>query len=310
MSTTMTRLAAVLLGIGLLGGTGVAEPGATTAAFLLVPVGGRPVAMGGAYTALAEDPYALHYNPAGLARAKRGIVFANNQHILDMSQNYAAFAFPLNVGVVGVAVNHFDLGKFDRAIITNPAAPGLPGSYALSDRFSSSNLALSIGYARDIIMSGLAVGIAGKYIRQDIDKYDDEAFAVDLGLYYRKEDHPLSLGLSVLNLGDKLRMHARQDKLPLTLRLGGAYRVIQERLTLTADLSKTAHDDHYYAHVGGEYWVAEMIALRIGYDAVSSAGNGLRAGIGFRANQFSFDYAFADEGPLKQAHRISMGYRF
>jgi hypothetical protein len=287
-----------------------AEPGATTATFLLVPVGGRPVALGGAYTALAEDAYAMHYNPGAMARAPREIVFAHNEHLLDMSQEYLAATFPLNVGVLGASINYFNLGKFDRAIISNTAAPGTPNSYALSGRFSASNLAASIGYSRDILMPGLSGGITAKYIRQDIDNYDGATFAVDMGLYYHKKDHPLSLGFSVLNLGDKLRMRAREDDLPLTFRLGGAYRVIPEKLLFTADLSKTVKDDQYYAHIGGEYWIAEMIALRIGYDAVSSAGNGLRAGVGFRANQFSLDYAFSDEGALKQAHRISVGYRF
>ena len=37
------------------------------AAFLKIGTGARPEAMGGAYTALADDVSALHYNPAGLS---------------------------------------------------------------------------------------------------------------------------------------------------------------------------------------------------------------------------------------------------
>ena len=78
MSREMKLAALALAGLVFASGAVEASPGSTTATFLLVPVGGRPVALGGAYTALAEDAYALHYNPAGLARAPREVAFAHN----------------------------------------------------------------------------------------------------------------------------------------------------------------------------------------------------------------------------------------
>ena len=43
----------------------------TGAAFLKIGTGARPAALGGAYTALADDVNAIYYNPGALARLQR-----------------------------------------------------------------------------------------------------------------------------------------------------------------------------------------------------------------------------------------------
>ncbi len=291
-----------------LGGAVHAEPGGTTAAFLTVPVGGRAVALGGAYTALGEDAYAMHYNPGALARAPHEIVFAHNEYILDLSQEYLAYAHPLDVGVVGASINYFDLGKFDRTVIVGPVTN--PTNFASRGRFDASNFAVSVGYGRQLFVEGLHLGLAAKYIDQRIDDFSGHTAAADIGAYYRKPGSPLSLGVSVLNIGDKIRMQSRNDRIPLTVRAGLAYRVIPERLLVTADISKIVSDDKYYPQAGMEYWVAPIFALRAGWDGTSDAGNGLRLGAGVRVDRFTLDYAWGDEDELEMAHRISIGYRF
>ncbi len=288
-----------------------AESGSTTAGFLLVPVGGRAVAMGGAYTALAEDPYALHYNPAGLARSAQVLTFAHNEYILDLSQEFVGYAHPLSVGVLGVAVNYFDYGDFDRTThAAGFAGVAAPTGLSSQGQFDASNLALSVGYARAMGDAGFHVGGALKYIQQDIDNFSGQSVAADLGVYWRRADGPVSLGLSVLNIGDKLKTGRRADNLPLAIRFGGAWRIIPERLTVAADLLKVTGDDRLSGHVGGEYWIARMLALRAGYSSESDIGTGFTAGVGVRVDRFQVDYAFADEDELGNAHRISLNYRF
>lgn len=303
-----TKLPVIFGLLIVLAGYSTAEPGSTTAAFLQIPVGARAVAMGGAYTALATDAYAMHYNPAGLGLAPHEITFTHNEYVLDLQQEYVAYSVPLKVGAIGASVNYFDLGKFDRTVIVGPVAN--PNNFASRGSFSASNLAVSMGYGRQIFVEGFHLGIAGKYIRQDIDNYDGFTAAVDLGAYYQKPGSPLSFGVSVLNLGDKIKMNSRYDELPLTVRVGGAFRIIPERLLITADLEKTERDNNYYGHAGAEFWVSPMLALRAGWDGTTDAGNGLRAGIGIKYDEISLDYAWGDEDELKQTHRISVGYRF
>ena len=45
--------------------------------WLDIPIGARPAALGGAFTALANDASSYFWNPAGLAWTEGGHVFAN-----------------------------------------------------------------------------------------------------------------------------------------------------------------------------------------------------------------------------------------
>lgn len=307
---TILRYVFVLVCLAVMTTAGRAEPGSTTAEFLLVPVGGRPNAMGGAYTGMAEDAYAMYFNPAGIAVAPHQLAFAHNEYILDLRQEYASYVHPLNVGALGFSVNTFDFGRFDRTIITNTAAPNTPTSFGTSGTFGATSYAISAGYGRQLFLDGLYLGATVKYIRQDIENFDGSTVAADLGAYWRRKDHPFSAGFSVANLGDKIRMKTKHDELPTTFRLGAAYRFFENRFVATADLEKTFRNDEIYYHVGGEYWVAKMLALRVGYNSVDEAGTGLTAGAGIKVDHFALDYAWADQNELKQTHRISLQYDF
>ena len=45
----------------------MSDSGTTTAQFLKLGVGARAIGMGEAYSAIADDPTAIYWNPAGLA---------------------------------------------------------------------------------------------------------------------------------------------------------------------------------------------------------------------------------------------------
>src|SRR5439155_27037330 len=59
------RGAALLMALGAARWSAAAT-GTQGASFLEIPVGGRPAALGGAYSALADDAYAPVYNAGGL----------------------------------------------------------------------------------------------------------------------------------------------------------------------------------------------------------------------------------------------------
>ncbi len=48
-------------------GQDITKTGTTAAKFLSLGIGPRANAMGGVYTAVANDPYAIYWNPAGIA---------------------------------------------------------------------------------------------------------------------------------------------------------------------------------------------------------------------------------------------------
>jgi hypothetical protein len=68
-----------------------AAPGGTGFAFLKLGVGARAMGMGSAYVALADDPTASYWNPAGLASVQgTQVTVMHNEWIVDFRQGYAA----------------------------------------------------------------------------------------------------------------------------------------------------------------------------------------------------------------------------
>src|SRR5207302_774941 len=61
---------------------------------------------------------------------------------------------------------------------------------------------------------------------------------------------------------------------------------------------------------GIEYWLIPYLALRTGYVQSHTEGNGMRAGIGVRMKNITFDYAYAGYGDLGIVHRYELSLSF
>jgi hypothetical protein len=67
--------------------------GTSSAQFLKIGVGARAEAMGEAYGAVADDPYALYWNPAGLGRMSNPrLSLSYTMWLEDISNSFLAFA--------------------------------------------------------------------------------------------------------------------------------------------------------------------------------------------------------------------------
>ncbi|MFQ6066916.1 MAG: PorV/PorQ family protein [bacterium] len=267
-------------------------PGTTAANFLKIGVGARATAMGEAFTALADDGTSLYWNPAGLSQIKGGELSATyNLWFDDIRQGYLSIGFPSLGGTLGLAANYVDMGTLEgRDRLGNPTG-----------NFTASDLEMMVGYARKIFPTfniGFGVGIIQDTIAED----KESAFLANLGLL-TKVSKPLSLGFVVQNIGTELA----SDPLPLTLRVGLALR--PGPFTVALDLVKSTDDDTYYC-VGAEWWIAGLMALRLGYKSNQDTGSGLTAGLGFKVATVDLDYAYVDYGDLGNTHRISMGFKW
>ncbi|MFH1681155.1 MAG: hypothetical protein ABIH26_10985, partial [Candidatus Eisenbacteria bacterium] len=74
-------------------------------------VGGRAVAMAKTFHALADDPSAVYWNPAGFAGQRRASVLLTHYRpyvVEDLSVSFAALAFPLPpaLGTAGIGWHH------------------------------------------------------------------------------------------------------------------------------------------------------------------------------------------------------------
>src|SRR5258708_16164165 len=127
----------IALGISLTAsGAHASSVGTEGAAFLDIPVGGGPAAMGASYTALANDAYAATYNPGGLGFLDSTQFSGQHLAYLDsLHYEYLSFAHPLSIGhSIGASVQYLGSGDINGTDATgNPTA-------TFSSYFASYNL--------------------------------------------------------------------------------------------------------------------------------------------------------------------------
>lgn len=278
-----------------------AGAGADPFNFLFLDAGARPVALGGAYTALVDDADSLLYNPAGLAVARRHTAtLMHNQHFEGITQEYAAYASPWGWGL---NLNSLNFGEATRTTYSQPTGAGL-GKVAMND------LAFGAGYGREVL--GVRAGVGLKYIREFIAGVTASGYAADLGV---QRDSALFPGLSVAaalqNLGPSVRFQRAKEKLPLNMRGGAAYRftTFGSPSVAALDVTKERSESALVA-VGVEVAAGGVLPLRVGFASRNQAGPGVTAGLGFRLGSVGVDYAFVPYGDLGMAHRLSVCVRW
>lgn len=279
--------------------------GTTGAQFLKVGVGARPLSMGGAYSALADDANAINWNPGALgALPKQSVTVSYNSLFKDQNQGFLGYVRPLgeNMGTVGAGFNYMTVGKIEKRVGDTESA---------DSTFSNQNFAMIASYGKKASDS-LSVGGNIKYIRETFDTFSGNAVALDLGTLYKTKIENLSLGGSVQNFGSKIG----SDPLPLVVKGGTAYKLLNQKLVLATDIDWLAIDKRVYADFGTELWLNRILAVRAGYqlgrgsDQLGSKLVGFGFGLGIWLEQFRVDYGFIPFGNLGDTHRITLGWGF
>jgi hypothetical protein len=279
--------------------------GTTGAQFLRLGAGARPVAMGGAFTAIADDVNGPQYNAAGIAWAgNKEAVASYIDYLEGISYSYIGYIHPLKNGsALGLAVAYLDSGAIDQ---TNLAGSTI-------GTFSSTQSLLLMTYAKTL-GSKISWGTNLKVFQQKIEEEKSNGYAFDLGAIYKIKPS-LSFGVNVQNLGPGVKFVQEKDPLPLTVKAGAAYIFVEKVLTLSGDAKYQPKEDSKVSeNIGLEYWVNQNLALRAGYDTANLSDienyNGITAGLGFQVSGFNLNYAWMPYGILGDTHRISVGYKW
>lgn len=280
------------------------------AAFLRIDTGARPAALGGAYTAIADDVHALHYNPAGLSTiGRREVGLSHAQWLLGSRFDFLGYAHPTWLGTLGIGLTRLAAGELE----------GRDYSRRGSGSFGAAHSAYAVGLGHNVhtpIGSG-RLGASVKLLESRIGSDTASSLAVDLGAAYQLPGRPFSFGLSVLNLGQGMRFIEQTDPLPLTISLGAAYRAAGV-FRISVDLRRDIHDQTTDAGIGTEYAILPAFSVRLGYGShlarvgtgPSPAFSGLGGGIGLSMSRYQADYTFMPFGNLGNVQRISLGARF
>lgn len=278
-----------------------AAAGAESLDFLLLDAGGRAAGLGGAYTALAADSNALFYNPAGLGRVKAPeATFMHNDYVEGLTQEYAGMASSRGWGL---SLNYLDFGGIPRTRLDAP--DGGIGKAGLTD------LAIGAGYGHALSES-ISVGAGAKFLRETIDGFSADGFAVDAGVLAAATGLPgLTLGAAILNIGPAVRYRSRKENLPLLGRAGAAFRFRVNNTvdTVAFDATKARADEVRFG-VGAETVFEKLLAFRLGFTLRNDAGLGLTGGVGILWKAWRVDFAAAPYGDLGFVDRLSLTFRW
>jgi hypothetical protein len=288
-------------------------PGTTAAPFLKAAMSPRAVAMGGAYSAIADDSGAVFVNPAGLVQFEaREVALDFSTYLQDAKMGNLSYAGNVRDNRFGLGVTFMTVGGIERRGLADTA-----GMIPEAGSFDASDMAVTLAYAKKdfspSLLPNLDGGFSVKFIRSAIDDESAFALALDAGAIYKAADK-IKFSLAVQNLGTKMKFVDESDPLPLNIRAGGVY-AASARLKLAGELSGYLQDEKFYPSLGAEYWFRDALALRggykFGYDTANlGAEVGLSLGFGVKVQGLGVDYAFLPFGDLGSIHRFGVWMQF
>jgi hypothetical protein len=336
----------------------------TAVPFILIAPDSRAGGMGETGVAIADNAWATFWNPAGLA-FQTGSELAMTRTdwlpglgLSDIWIAHVAYKQPVEAldGVVGGQFTYLNLGEFNRTNSTGPEIIGTFVGYELAIAATySTKLSeqLGIGTSARVIYSHLADQGAG----QETGSGTSTGFCFDIGLLYKPLflkipftdidlGKSINFGVSISNIGPKMSYidRAQADPLPMNLRLGVAYKVLESEfnnITFTAEVSRLLvnrwadkSDEFYKAMfstwtqgsfseqlrrfttgLGLEYWYGEpkLIALRVGYfyeDPREGNRKFMTFGAGLRYDLYEFNFGYIstmeERHPLGETLRLTL----
>lgn len=300
-------LLAILLMCSLVGTAfASSKVGTSGAQFLKVGVGGRATAMGGVYTGVADDVSALYWNPGGLGGLKNTeVIYTYNKWFQDITHHFVGAATPTSVGVFGLGVTMLGMDDLEKRTADVETPEGT---------FKAQDMAIAVSYGKAITES-LMLGGTVKMLSSKIDDESASGVAADLGALMKTGVEGLNVGLAITNLGGEYKFIDEGDPLPMMIKLGAGYKVLNDALTLAADVIYPNDNDVLFG-AGMEYAIkfgeGGALALRTGYKTGVDTGglSGLGAGIGISYQMFGFDFAWTPYGDLGDAMRGSLSLKF
>ncbi|MFH1783635.1 MAG: PorV/PorQ family protein [bacterium] len=306
----MTLLCVVLVpGIVLASGEGT-----TGAQFLKIGSGARAVGMGGAFVALSDDASAIFWNPGGLGALYAKEFSAMHIEWLEgIKYDNLTYVHPIDgFGTLGLDVRYLQVGTMKKTVVNG-------AGYDETGSFTASDIMVGVAYGKEVLPY-FNVGASLKYIKQTIDTKNANAFAADVGLLYDLLHG--DVGLSIQNIGTKLKFDTKEGSLPLNIKFGIAGRMLNNRLIISVE-GNQPNDGNMNIRAGTEVWIKKFLALRGGYkytfDENSEFGisSNFTAGIGIGKTDpsdsgygYQIDYAIVPYGDFGYTHTMSLSLKF
>ena len=302
---------------------GYNRSGTAAAPELLIPVGARDIALGGASIANTSGIESLFWNPAGFARGETSAdaMFSTMSYIADIQVNYVALGARFqDLGSLAISLKALDIG--DIPITTESRPDGTGGTFA------PTFFTLGLTYATELT-DRIALGTTLNYISNSMDRVKSTAVSFSAGLQYLNlgDIQGLDMGVAVKHIGNRMtyegpgllnrgtldglqrpaafyNVQASSADLPSTFEIGLGYRYPmaeagQLNVSTMFQHNNYSHDEY---KTGAEYVYSDFLALRGGFGYASDADDdtylfGTSFGLGLNLNlgamqDVRLDYAY------------------
>jgi len=183
--------------------------------YLFRNVGARAISMGGAYTAVVNDPSSIYFNPAGLGFLNDDPIIQSTITNLSLNRTQSNLMYGQKLSDefgIGFGINTLTSGTFTaRDIQGNPVGQLNDLQY---------NLALSMAYKNDVVSFGSTI----KYLKNNLQGSNifGTGFALDLGTKINVADL-FSFGVAVQNLSGMMFWNTElvnKEIIPYSVRTG------------------------------------------------------------------------------------------
>ena len=284
-------------------------PGVTFAAFNDIGVGARPLGLGGAFVALADDSNAANYNAAGLGYIDAIHLGGTHAQRFNGLITYNSVSGIIPFGRIGSIGASLGILAEDSEIYQEQTVRISYGNAIFKQLAVGANLKLfgtSFDEANEFV-------VENPYFAQT----SSSAVSFDLGVIV-KPFKSLSLGASVENLlpadmsiSDTLVGDTPVAPVPLNIRAGLAYRLetiaeMSAQGAVVSNLLKGSlgtfevafRDDAIYIRTGVEVWLNQSIAVRGGYGLKNGSNSATTLSFGGSAKlpisktSLQLDYGF------------------
>ena len=257
-------------------------------------VGTRPLSMGGAFTAVADDANTITWNPAGLPRLRRTEFTTSYGDLygIGITQSYLGFVKPFS-DRLAIGLDWSNIGYDDKEL-----------------GYGENKLNLGVGYQPHPMVS---IGLSLKYLNRDF-ILDGTSYGKSSGLGYDagilvQPLKNLRLGASLFDIGGTDASYedkVSEEILGQAFKLGISYMPI-DGLTIAAD-----YGDRF--HLGAEYILANRVSFRSGFQYENhDDGESLlipSAGMSIKFKSIILEYGFENHPYLTSTHRFSLALQF
>jgi hypothetical protein len=274
-------------------------------------VGARPMGLGEAYTAIADDGNAVYWNPAGLPTLRRlefNSMYANLYGIQGLRNLYLSFVLPLTPRYyIGASWFNFGFGDDELEYFTNKANLSF-GARAYGNLYLGANLKYLDTDAR---LDGFSEG-KGNGIGFDLSALYSHYFKK---IGFMKQ---LSLGVTIHDAGGTRITYKETNKsetvLLQNIRWGFTLypkdEISFKWFSLKDALMTFEFDDRF--HMGIETWLRDILGVRAGFQKDFHGDEGITYSIGGSIKlpyvSMQLDYAYVMPPTLMPTHVFSLSF--